>query len=181
MEVCCKYTQVAFNLFLLPSVWSVISSDMSRAVTARGRAPGTEIQPVTAQRAQEEPDATAARLRETNMNPRTDSWNEGKKLHSKNRVRKPSLWSWHIMKSNQIHRKQMRKSSGAAVISKKMFKSNIFKASFLRPQEIFRETKSSGCHSQETSGTVICGLILLFVILLHRLCYIKRNINKMVL
>lgn len=39
----------------LPSVWSVISSDMSRAVTARGRAPGTEIHPVTAQHAQDEP------------------------------------------------------------------------------------------------------------------------------
>lgn len=34
----------------LPSVGGVVSSDMSRAVAARSRAPGTEIHAVTAQR-----------------------------------------------------------------------------------------------------------------------------------
>lgn len=34
----------------LPSVGGVISSDVSRAITARSRAPGTEIHAVTAQR-----------------------------------------------------------------------------------------------------------------------------------
>lgn len=38
------------NYSALPSMGGVISSDMSRAITARSRAPGTEIHAVTAQR-----------------------------------------------------------------------------------------------------------------------------------